>query len=149
MLLQPIVQREQIGGHGQKRVLLFLDTPIFLGQHHRSNNGLLVDIEASATGVNYLHLLVLLSQVSERCASLTMFLCVLIPFGDGDIHLFWTHLDQLLGRARSFKNGNDLCSPTSPILSHFHLHLCPKRHGAFGKEYTTLKRTILQSFYTR
>ncbi len=35
------------------------------------------------------------------------------PFQDGDIHLFWTHLDQLLGRAPGFKDGDDLCSLTS------------------------------------
>src|SRR5207248_3052580 len=54
------------------------------------------------------------------------------PLWDGDIHLFWRTSISFWDGLFRFKDGNDLCSLTPPILSHFHLHLCPQRHGAFG-----------------
>jgi hypothetical protein len=113
-------------------VLLFLDASIWLREHEGSNDSLLVDIQASATGVNYLHLLLLSFSGQRKVRTSHNVPMRAHPLRDGDIPLFWAHLDQLLGRAPRFKNGDDLCSLTSPILSHFHLPLCPQRHGAFG-----------------
>src|SRR5215469_14649610 len=85
MELQPIAQRQQIGGHGAKGPHEAMAAAVGVAQQHTGHDGLLMNVQATTPRIQHLHASgsSLSRGASERCEGNTSFACVLTSTGEG------------------------------------------------------------------